>query len=95
MTEPSDNYISEEEYMEEPEDMEPEQQPIPVEKKKRTKKDRSPKQQEAFAKCIAARKKKAEEQLKLKDQREASHSMYMGLYSLGVPSLPLDDPSSD
>ena len=33
------------------------QQPIPVEKNKRTKKDRSPAQQEAFKKCLEARKK--------------------------------------
>ena len=43
---------------------------ITVEKPKRTKKDRSPAQQEAFAKCIEMRKKRAEEQLALKEKKQ-------------------------
>ena len=44
--------------------------PIEVEKPKRTKKDRSPAQQEAFKKCLEARKKRAEEQLALKEKKQ-------------------------
>ena len=43
---------------------------ITVEKPKRTKKERSPAQQEAFAKCIEMRKKRAEEQLALKEKKQ-------------------------
>ena len=43
---------------------------IDVEKSKRTKKDRSPAQQAAFKKCLEARKKRAEEQLALKEKKD-------------------------
>ena len=46
--------------------------PIPVEKplQKRTKKDRSEAQKASFEKCLAARRKRAEEQLALKAQND-------------------------
>ena len=45
--------------------------PPPVEKAKRTKKDRSPAQLKAFEKCLAMRKKRAEEQLALGGEKAA------------------------
>ena len=47
-----------------------EEEPILVEQKKPTKKDRSPAQQLAFKKCLEARKKRAEEQLALKEKKD-------------------------
>ena len=45
--------------------------PPPVEKAKRTKKDRSPAQLKAFEKCLAMRKKRAEEQFALRGEKAA------------------------
>ena len=45
--------------------------PPPVEKAKRTKKDRSPAQLKAFERCLAMRKKRAEEQLALREKKAA------------------------
>ena len=52
----TENEITEEQYESGVEDVS-EAHPIPVEKNKRSKRDRSPAQQEAFKKCLEAEKK--------------------------------------